>query len=588
MLAPMLPLLDLRSSFYFDWYNSLWITGYFGEYAKGHLLVPACINSFSAVGNPLPVFYGYLLYPLLGALSAFLGAAIALRIAVAFVVGLQFLSIYVACRKTLGDRGVSFAVSSSVIWSVYSLTNLYNRSAIPEFIACGLLFSAVAFAIAGASTGPQRQRLFYYWLAWVCAIFCLGSHPPTLVVAAAEFALLAGLLVAGSFKRARRPAWAGASAVAAGLAATAAILGPWILATTRMRSQLATTTSFSSTLMFLAERSDSLLGRLSPFSHDRLSIEKGTNVQTPYLEAPINSALLLLVCFNLFLLIRSRRLPAPAAPRERTLWSSVCGCALALSLAAFAFVFSISVFPSLDRAIPLFGGLIQFAYRLVSHANLALMLAVIASGTWAADRGLYKRFPAHTAAAAAVCIMIAAAALCIKLGHGYAVRNEDASGLFGFSGGRTRLITEGNGWLDALYATPGRVRELSPEESAGAAQARFPVGTKGANFGEVGGLELDLPRAQWALTNVCVFPWNRVLVNGERWTGDRLARRGHLLAVYLPAGHSALRFVWRPDPFWYAFHCVGRLAAGILLLATCVWALVEFRSRRGPAGASGL
>ena len=584
--APILLLLDLRSSFYFDWYNSLWITGYFGEFIKGHLAAPSAIHSASAVGNPLPVFYGYLLYPLIGVLSALLGAAIALRAAVAFVIGLQFLSIYIACRKTLVHRGVSFAVSSSVIWSVYSLTNLYNRSAIPEFIACGLLFSGVAFAIAGASAGPQRQQRFFYWLAFVCALFCLGSHPPTMVVAAPEFTLLAGLLAAGSLKRPKKPAWASASEAVAGLAAAAAVLGPWFLATIRMRRQLATATSFSSPMVFLAERSDSLLGRLSPFSYDRLSIEKGANVQTPYLEAPIDSALLILLCFNLFLLARSRRLPDQASSRESTVWNSVCGPVLALSLAGFACLLSISISPSLDQAIPLLGGLIQFAYRLVSHANLALMLAAIASGTWVANRGLYNRFSVHTAAAAAACISISAVSLGMKLEHGYAVRQADSSGLFSFSGDRTPLVTGGNSWLDALYATPSRVRELPAEILAGAPHVNFPVEASGGRFGDVETMDVDLPQAQWVLTNVCVFPWNRVLVNGKRWDGDGLGRQGHLLALFLPAGHSALRFVWRPDPFWHAFDLAGRMTAAIVLLATGAWALAELRIRFNTKRAS--
>ena len=105
-LAPLVLLFDLRAWFYADWDINLWLVGYYGEYFKGHGHMPGAVNIASAVGISAPVFYGYLLYPALGLVSAGLGAAWALRVGIVLLVAFQCYALLCAGRIAFRNRGL--------------------------------------------------------------------------------------------------------------------------------------------------------------------------------------------------------------------------------------------------------------------------------------------------------------------------------------------------------------------------------------------------------------------------------------------------------------------------------------------------
>ena len=81
-LFPLLPGFIRTDGFYIDWWNHLWMTNYFGLYFEHNFDFPFVINTtnFGGIGNPTPLFYGYLFYPTFGMLSSLLNADIALRL----------------------------------------------------------------------------------------------------------------------------------------------------------------------------------------------------------------------------------------------------------------------------------------------------------------------------------------------------------------------------------------------------------------------------------------------------------------------------------------------------------------------------
>src|SRR5687768_8623901 len=70
LAIPVLLLFDLTANFYYDWHNHQWLVGYFGEYFRRHWAMPETLSVAGAIGMPQPVFYGFLLYPCLGLISA--------------------------------------------------------------------------------------------------------------------------------------------------------------------------------------------------------------------------------------------------------------------------------------------------------------------------------------------------------------------------------------------------------------------------------------------------------------------------------------------------------------------------------------
>jgi hypothetical protein len=575
VLLPLVLLFNLTSSFYFDWQSNLWLVGYQGEYLLHRGALPDVINTLPSVGSPLPLFYGFLFYPVVGAVSTVAGPALALRIAALFIVALQFYALVEAGRRTFRNAGVTYLAAVSVIWSTYSLTNLYNRSDVTEFFATGLLVSCVAFLVAAASAPAGAGRRFFLGAAFVSALVAAGTHPPTAVLAAPLLLVICAPLVAGGFRSKagfRRTDWA---AAAAALALGGLTLSPWLYVTMRMRDRLAILGEWDSpTLKFFADRCDNVFSRFCPFPFDGFSTLQGTvNVSTPYLEAPVIFTLLGLLAWNLHLLLRSRREPRPGSAGT-TPWEWASPWVLPAAVAWFCVLAALSLSPSLAGlgVVRQLSPMIQFAYRLVSHCNVALLAAVFASGALIGRRGGYLRHAQGTRIVVAVGLAIALEGVAIKLLHANTIILHPDPALYSPHGDRSQLAIQGNSSLDWPYSTPGLLRPLSDDASASAPWAIFPVGSHGADFGRVSDAEVDTPAAGWVMTNAIVFPWTGIVVNGRKPAPDHFATFNHFLAVYLPAGHSTLRWTWSPDPVWSFLHRLSFAAYVLVLAAITLWA----------------
>ena len=82
VLFPALLLYPGARGFYIDWNNHVWLAGYFGEFARQHGRMPVVVNTPEIAGVAFPIFYGYLLDPLLGLASLWLNPEAAVRLAV--------------------------------------------------------------------------------------------------------------------------------------------------------------------------------------------------------------------------------------------------------------------------------------------------------------------------------------------------------------------------------------------------------------------------------------------------------------------------------------------------------------------------
>jgi hypothetical protein len=586
ILVPLVLLFDLTSVFYFDWGNNLWLTAYYGEYLRHHLSLPVTVNTVPSIGSPLPLFYGYLFYPAVAALSAAVGSALAIRIALLLLAVFQFYALLAAGARTFRHRGVSTLVAVSVLWSTYSLTNLYNRSDITEYFATNLLVSCVAFVVAAASEPSRRERRFFGWAAFVSALVAAGTHPPTAVLAAPLLLLICAPLALGALRSRREVRWAHWAPVGAFACLGALILSPWVYATLRMRERLVVIRDWKSAPMtYFPDRCDSFIERFCPFPYDAGSTLQGTaKVSTPYLEAPVIFGLVILLAWNLALLAR-RRGEAPPEAAGPTRWEGASGWILAAALAWFALMTALSLSPSL-AGLSLFrelGPMIQFAYRLVSHCNAALLAAVFASGALVVRRGGYLRHGQATRIVVAIGLVVALEGVAIKLQHADAITVHPDLADYALHGDRSWLVTYGNFSLDWPYSTPDFVKALPDETAQGAPWAIFPVGARGEGFGRVGGIEVSEASEGWVMTNAIVFPWTGILVNGRAAAPADLATNNHFLAIRLPAGRSKLEWIWSPEPVWSALHPLSVAAYALVLLVTLVWIAVRILSPLLPA-----
>jgi hypothetical protein len=573
VLVPLCLLIDSKAIFYSgsDWNTHLWLVAYFGEHFRHFVGMPTVLSAAPSVGMATPLFYGYLLYPVLGFFSAFIGANLALRLGCLLMVALQFYALLCAGRAVFRHRGLTYAMAVTVIWSTYALTDLYNRSAIPEYFATGFLMAAIGFTVAAAAESSEGSPRFHAWMAGVSVLLAMGMHPPTAVVSGVFFAALGAVISAAWIYHYRRLRWSGIALGFAGAALGLLILSPWFYITLRIGPRLLIWGG-PNTLLFYPDRCDSWLGRLSPMPYDWLSVHKGIEVSTPYLEAPIAFGLLILVGWFLAIWMRSSR---PAVPATDNLWMRSARFVVPLALGWFGFLLALSLSLPLATHFQFLGPYLQFAYRLVSHFNAALAVAVFAAGALACQSGAFAGRRHQADIVAAVCITMATTAVILKLVHGSAVAVDQGSPEHAFGGDRAPLIACGLPYLIPYYTTPTAVLELNDVEERSAIRMSFPVGHEGGKFGQVETAQVSLDQAGWVVTNVLVFPWSRIWVNGKRWGGNDLRRQGSFFAVRLPAGTANLRWEWHPDPIWSVLHTIGEIAFVFVMLVTICWLFVR-------------
>lgn len=564
--VPVWLLFERGANFYYDWHNHQWLVGYFGEHLRSQGTLPEVLNTTAAVGMPQPVFYGFLLYPGLGVLSAVLGASLALRAGIALTLVAQYFAVYLAGRKLGAPRAMSLVVAASVAWSVHSLTNLYNRAALTEFFAVAFLNIAVALGVAAmAETSSPRERLAGGWLAMLAAVLTVGAHPPTALVSAGLFAVLVPLALVELGRRngggGRNLRWLG---VGAGLGVVA--LAPWLYANLQYRGGLGIVGKYRD-FSYSVDHIDAVGARFSPWPPDlwrRTASEVGA---TPYVEAPLQFALLLLAGWNLLVWWRAAGGRPEGSRREERWLLRLAG----VGGAWFGLTLLLSLVPAVGGAFRFLAPYVQFATRFVSHANLGLLVVVLATGGLVTGCGGDGRFRRGNAVVMAVAFAAALAAGVIKLRHGASVREAGGEPQYAWSGARAALVTAGKADAAGDYAVLKALPQLTPQTVARARPVALPVGERGDAFGRVGEARITLAAPGWVITNLVAFPWNRVTVNGREEPGTRYAANEYRLALHLPAGLQVIAWRWQPDPVWRGLVLAARwallaLGAGAVLL----------------------
>lgn len=573
--VPCWLLLEPGANFYYDWHNHQWLVGYFGEYLRTQGGPPGALNVAGAVGMPQPVFYGFLLYPLLGVVSALLGAGLALRVGVALALAAQHFALYAAGRSLGVPRGVSLATAASVAWGVHSLTNLYNRAALAEFFAVAFLNTAVALGVAAVAgeAGPRVRRVCA-WGAMIFATLAAGAHPPTALMGAG----LLALLLPWAWRKLGRDGRAGSAVRRWGLAAAGlglVGLGPWLGATWEFRGELGILGKYRD-FSYSVDHIDSIGARFSPWPPDLGRTAVRREGETPYVEAPLQFALLLLAAWHLVLL-RGPSSRATGEPGGRTpglAWLAAVGGGW------FVFTLLVSLVPALGGALRGLAPYVQFATRFVSQANLGLLLVVLATGGLAARRGAFAARPRATVVVGLLALAAALAAGVVKLTHAARVRERGGEPQYALFGDRTALVTAGKADAAGDYALLKRRPQLTPAAAGRALRVDLPVGVQGDFFGRPGAARITLPAPGWVITNIVAFPWNRVSVDGREVPADRGAAQEHRVALHLSAGEHVIAWQWRPAVWWRGLGLVSR-GALVVLLAGAVFLLW----RAGQAGA---
>jgi hypothetical protein len=603
VLFPALALYPQGDGFYLDWHNHVWLVGYFGEYFHQHGHMPAALTAPECAGMPQPVFYGYFFYPILGLLSARLHPDIAVRLAALLLFAAQYVCTRQTCRRLGAGEGLAASIACLVVWATYPLTNLYNRSALTEFFAVGLLTCAVCswfdLLIASSRASLWRRSLRFGLLFTLAA----GTHPITALFSLPLLAILATALPSWPARQeAGRPGLRlrFVALAVAGLLSAAA-LSPWLYAVRSLSGQLFID-GYARHVNEMSADIDHWLTRLFPLPFDRRALQRHpADVSTPYLDAQINLPLLVLGVGLLWYFLRS--LPA------RRLRAAAIAAVPILYTVAFLYL---SLRPEAFRHLPEAFLIVQFLYRLVSYVNFGLLLVPLFLLLYAARSRLAA--PAVPATLLCFTLTLAGAGVVVKLVHATCARIPENCHVQHWARfGRTWTHHIGPPHLaktdadrqalahlplslfcTADYTTPHALPRLESAEEAAVPYIPLAVGHADGQFGVCQPVEICRDTPGYVGTEVVAYPWNRFLLDGipvseeqlRGWKSDALIPWDAALrtAVLVPAGRHVLEHRFVPPPMWRRLHRGGR---GILL-AWCVvlgvWAVARTLRRRPATG----
>ena len=540
VVFPLVRLFPLTGTFTNDWDNNAWFAGYEGEYLRQHGAVPVVVNTTEQVGMPYPIFYGTLFYPLISTLTVWFNPGLVLRAVAVVLTALQLRLIPRALVRVGLPLWVSRGVACLVIWTIYPLTNLYNRSAIAEYVATGLQTCMVAtwFLIVHAERASDRTR--YSLGLGLLFTLAAGTHPITGLY---SLPVLALLLLAGWVEHGRRSAFwlrlVKALVVPVGLAAV--VLAPWLYALSKFNMYL----HISSTgLPWVVDDSiDRWLVRFFPIPFDIRTLHTPlSEISSPYLDAQLNLPMLVLLIGWLAIFALRNRGSA-----------LMCVRSVLVALLAFAYFTWLSLSSTGFYLLPLAARMVQMVYRMITYENLALLLGMFLLAGFLRrrrDASLFAGRPLATGLLVG-CMAVSGVGVVIKWWHASAIMHLDASGALRIKASERRrwvALPETFYGADA-YITPGLYAAPTEAEKAAVREVRFPIGIRD-HFGLAGPVRLQLPEDTWIATNVQAFPWNKLEIDGTTVKSDHLRADPPRLLVRVPAGDHVLTFREAPAAIW--------------------------------------
>ncbi len=585
ILFPLFPLASLHSGFYVDWYNHVWLMGYYGQYFSVHHNMPSVLNTYEVSLLAYPLFYGYLFHALGGLISIFTGANLAVRLLFLFLWALKFGLVYQITKKLSEDKTMGIVLGCLVCWEIYPLTNLYNRSALTEAFAAGLVTCIFCSALLMIFESKLQLKIFYVLLTGL--MIALSTEHPITLLSSVPFLGIMILAIVVPWIRSHKSDWLFFfTSFVAMIFFVLLVLSPWLYTTLSFMDQLHISNSNSPTFHFFAEDIDNIFTRFAPFPLDSRSLTNGTSLNTPFLDAQMNVPLLL------FLIAFGWKSRANQSSMSATKQYNRIGRVLfwaALALFGLATVMSLSDY--VYRQIP-FLKIIQFPFRIITYQNIAV-LAIVFSLLM-----LQRHFESRDMRLIVItlCLTLAGTGVLVKISHAMPIRDskilaqfaDQEQSFFGSIADRNYELNPSD--KSAFLSLPHTM--LRPSVAAftmvfnqntriGASHPFLAFSVdKGDNFGVPLAKEVNLPTVTWVKTNVSSAPWVEMLLDGQRFPDLDVSGRTGFIFIKVPPGKHTIEARFSPPMI---FTWLIRIRSIALILwggAVLSWAFAVLRKSK--------
>lgn len=527
--------------FNLDWYNSVWLGLYQSITLQSHALFPDVMHTATQIGFPFPLFYGYFFYPVLGVLITLFGTYWGIRSLVLLVLFCQFFFVQNRIEKISRNSTLAVLISTALFLSPYQLTNIYNRNALPEFVAFVFLTMSWLEAMYGLSLPRGPKRTSSLQLSIVLLVGVVGVHVITTLYGIPFYGLTV-LPVWWVRARAEKTLRQDFQSALAPLILSALIVLPYLYLLLHFGPHT-NQAGMKHTWPYFLEV-DKWWVRLLPFPYDPRSELHGVNLETPYLDTQISFPLLLLAAFSYWKFHLKRAALVP------------------IFLLSFTFLFLLFLstsYPMHPVFLPVFR-MIQFSYRYTNYLNLILLALTVYAITQRSPITTLRRDHFFVT----FCWGLIFCATSLKLVHSLAIldhadrrqfktvfRSNETAVQFppSFYGMKDYGVSE---------ATDTELHRVDREVA-------FP-----ASFNPLESMRLSFEqieeKPQWIETNVYAFPWNHLYLDGRiLQPTERGIHYPHYAVKVEDKGQHRLEYRYEPPTFFKVLQALSRLACGVLL-----------------------
>ena len=563
ILFPLIPiapgLFDQSQGFYVDWWTNIWNIEYHARYFSVHHSMPDVIHTWNperGIGRPDPLFYGFLFYPIMALIAQLLGTNLSLRLGIIVLWILQFVALKKVFLRLTDNYYLVYCVTALFLWGIYPLTNLYNRSALTEFFATGLLLCALCYFFLFLWSNLKREKINNAVFFGIFLTLCIGTHPIT--------ALYGGtflfIVMVFSIGRLAKEISNNLPLILIIIVLCILTVLPWLYVTFKYMADLSISSSPS--VSVYSQTIDWPLSRFLHFPMDKRSLIHGWDVPglTPWLEAQMNMPLLILLAWKLFRM-------------KRRIWSLKLHEKIYIVYPIILFLLTtlMSFSPWIWQFIPTIYKNIQMSYRMVTYQNLSLVLGLVSVFS------LQKRLvptrlfvvSKKTLVVTTICLSISFVAALEKLLHSSAIMGD-----INFPSSDRSKEFLATGWTAGIKGyVLSSVPKIDEEFSQELVFLPDPF-KSGVKTVEEKRIFTDKPI--WVKTNIQAFPWNKISDNSIEIPFTHFKQSGGMIVFHLDAGNHMINYNYSVNSFYVRLRMVSFTIITIWLATSFLLSIQSF------------
>lgn len=564
-IIPML----LCDDFFTDWFRSEWIVQYYADYFRENHCFPNVINSYgiskyvSQVGMMHPIYYGKILYKILGFMGfVFSSAKKAITLVSMIVVFIQSFFWNFLLIKRTQNKVLSFITVFLLVFSIFNISSFYISNTIPQWFAVSFVSIAVANWMISFTT---NNKCLYWVISAISIALAAGSHPITVALGGLFFGCIVLTKLIAERKKITTKEWMFGSCLMLLVILT---MSSWLYATVTVKTRV----SIAGNLAYDSDL-DSLFNRLFPIPFCfETTVQGANNCFCPFRTYQISTPLMIVLISAVIHNFKHRKKVVKSA----------------ILLGCYLIILGISCVEVLGRVLPSIVGIIQFPSRLIYYVDILAVVMIVTLYDTDKDNeaqstgGLIVDEKCKSHNIPLFLLGIGVSALVVNF-----VNIKAVEGVVSYDNSHHLLLSSAFYNADDYTSLSQFGEEIEVDETkteySDLREYKYPVymfDVQSNGFGNPTVNQINVSRDSYIGINMYQHPWNSLYIDGDRIDNMELhPDEYHQFAfIKLCEGIHSAEYRFEPPKAWLVFENVSYLSYGVLIILLIIMSIRKMRT----------